>query len=50
MASRTNTTEGPAKARLVLLALASGQFLMALDSSASPMESRTLVPGNRSNI
>ncbi|MGW0032722.1 MFS transporter [Streptomyces sp. NPDC003314] len=33
MASRTNTTEGPAKARFVLLALAAGQFLMALDSS-----------------
>lgn len=33
MASRVGTTEGAAKARTVLLTLASGQFLMALDSS-----------------
>lgn len=33
MASRVGTTEGSAKARTVLLTLASGQFLMALDSS-----------------
>ncbi|MEV7724072.1 MFS transporter [Streptomyces sp. NPDC087917] len=33
MASRAGTAESTAKARLVLLALASGQFLMALDSS-----------------
>ncbi|MFH9859877.1 MFS transporter [Streptomyces sp. NPDC017202] len=33
MAPRTGTAEGSAKARIVLLALAAGQFLMALDSS-----------------
>ncbi|MDX2391081.1 MULTISPECIES: MFS transporter [unclassified Streptomyces] len=33
MASRAGTAEGSATARLVLLALAAGQFLMALDSS-----------------
>ncbi|MFG2557201.1 MFS transporter [Streptomyces sp. NPDC048581] len=33
MAPGTGTVEGSAKARLVLLVLASGQFLMALDSS-----------------
>ncbi|WP_107417267.1 MFS transporter [Streptomyces sp. CB00455] len=33
MAPGTGTAEGSAKARLVLLALAAGQFLMALDSS-----------------
>ncbi|MFF3678767.1 MFS transporter [Streptomyces sp. NPDC002120] len=33
MSSRAGTTESSAKARVVLLTLASGQFLMALDSS-----------------
>ncbi|MFE2560023.1 MFS transporter [Streptomyces sp. NPDC059352] len=33
MARGTGTAEGSAKARIVLLALAAGQFLMALDSS-----------------
>jgi EmrB/QacA subfamily drug resistance transporter len=33
MAPRRHTAEGPAKARTVLLTLAAGQFLMALDSS-----------------
>ncbi|MFD3324736.1 MFS transporter [Streptomyces sp. NPDC058701] len=33
MASRVSTAESSAKARIVLLTLASGQFLMALDSS-----------------
>ncbi|EMF52920.1 MULTISPECIES: MFS transporter [Streptomyces] len=33
MAPRTNTPESATKARIVLLTLASGQFLMALDSS-----------------
>ncbi|MEV3909171.1 MFS transporter [Streptomyces canus] len=33
MASRTKNAESPPKARIVLLALAAGQFLMALDSS-----------------
>lgn len=33
MASRVGTTKSAAKARIVLLTLASGQFLMALDSS-----------------
>ncbi|MEV6245311.1 MFS transporter [Streptomyces sp. NPDC051742] len=33
MASHNGTAEGAAKARLVLLTLAAGQFLMALDSS-----------------
>ncbi|WP_328837870.1 MFS transporter [Streptomyces europaeiscabiei] len=33
MAPRTNTAESQTKARIVLLTLASGQFLMALDSS-----------------
>ncbi|KES06289.1 MFS transporter [Streptomyces toyocaensis] len=33
MAPRTHTAESPAKARTVLLTLAAGQFLMALDSS-----------------
>ncbi|MFJ8942259.1 MFS transporter [Streptomyces sp. NPDC102395] len=33
MASRTDTAEGPARVRTVLLTLAAGQFLMALDSS-----------------
>ncbi|MGW7101547.1 MFS transporter [Streptomyces sp. NPDC054838] len=33
MSSRSGTAQGSATARLVLLALASGQFLMALDSS-----------------
>ncbi|MFC9287420.1 MFS transporter [Streptomyces sp. NPDC057052] len=33
MAPRTGTAEGSATARIVLLALAAGQFLMALDSS-----------------
>ncbi len=33
MASRVGTAESSAKARIVLLTLASGQFLMALDSS-----------------
>ncbi|MEV7523314.1 MFS transporter [Streptomyces sp. NPDC091371] len=33
MASRADTAESSAKARVVLLTLASGQFLMALDSS-----------------
>ncbi|MFI0506454.1 MFS transporter [Streptomyces albogriseolus] len=33
MANRTKTADSPAKARTVLLTLAAGQFLMALDSS-----------------
>ncbi|MBX9361389.1 MFS transporter [Streptomyces sp. WAC04114] len=33
MAPRTRTAESPPKARIVLLTLAAGQFLMALDSS-----------------
>ncbi|MFJ1733684.1 MFS transporter [Streptomyces sp. NPDC088254] len=33
MASRTDTVESPARGRTVLLTLAAGQFLMALDSS-----------------
>src|SRR5689334_18526073 len=33
MATRAETAESPPRARVVLLALAAGQFLMALDSS-----------------